>query len=38
MISKAGSALHGRKPDVLACIANLSNDEVKALHRDIGAE
>ncbi len=28
MTVKAGFALHGRNPDVLTCIANLSNDEV----------
>lgn len=28
MTSKAGFALRGRNPDVLTCIANLSNDEV----------
>src|SRR6476469_2995169 len=28
MSSKAGFALRGRNPDVLTCIANLSNDEV----------
>ncbi len=27
-MSQAGSALRGRNPDVLTCIANLSNDEV----------
>src|SRR5881275_2707853 len=28
MRAQAGFALHGRNPDVLTCIANLSNDEV----------
>jgi site-specific DNA-methyltransferase (adenine-specific) len=28
MSDQAGFALHGRNPDVLTCIANLSNDEV----------
>jgi hypothetical protein len=28
MTTQAGFALHGRNPDVLTCIANLSNDEV----------
>ena len=28
MSVKAGFALRGRNPDVLTCIANLSNDEV----------
>ena len=28
MIPEAGIALRGRNPDVLTCIANLSNDEV----------
>jgi len=28
MTEQAGFALHGRNPDVLTCIANLSNDEV----------
>src|SRR5579864_3674313 len=28
MSAKAGFALRGRNPDVLTCIANLSNDEV----------
>src|SRR5688500_10224434 len=28
MIAQAGFALRGRNPDVLTCIANLSNDEV----------
>jgi site-specific DNA-methyltransferase (adenine-specific) len=28
MTSQAGFALRGRNPDVLTCIANLSNDEV----------
>jgi site-specific DNA-methyltransferase (adenine-specific) len=28
MNTQAGFALHGRNPDVLTCIANLSNDEV----------
>ena len=28
MSDKAGFALRGRNPDVLTCIANLSNDEV----------
>src|SRR5688572_1395984 len=28
MIDQAGFALRGRNPDVLSCIANLSNDEV----------
>jgi site-specific DNA-methyltransferase (adenine-specific) len=28
MSTQAGFALHGRNPDVLTCIANLSNDEV----------
>jgi len=28
MSEQAGFALHGRNPDVLTCIANLSNDEV----------
>jgi len=27
-VSQAGFALRGRNPDVLTCIANLSNDEV----------
>ena len=28
MSAQAGFALRGRNPDVLTCIANLSNDEV----------
>ncbi|MDH5753513.1 MAG: restriction endonuclease, partial [Deltaproteobacteria bacterium] len=28
MIEQAGFTLRGRNPDVLSCIANLSNDEV----------
>jgi site-specific DNA-methyltransferase (adenine-specific) len=28
MKNQAGFALRGRNPDVLTCIANLSNDEV----------
>ena len=28
MNTKASFTLHGRNPDVLTCIANLSNDEV----------
>ena len=28
MIEQAAFSLHGRNPDVLSCIANLSNDEV----------
>ena len=28
MSTKAAFALRGRNPDVLSCIANLSNDEV----------
>jgi site-specific DNA-methyltransferase (adenine-specific) len=28
MSTQAGFALRGRNPDVLTCIANLSNDEV----------
>ena len=28
MIARAGFALRGRNPDILSCIANLSNDEV----------
>src|SRR5690242_12982869 len=28
MVERAGFALRGRNPDVLTCIANLSNDEV----------
>ena len=28
MTARAGFALRGRNPDVLTCIANLSNDEV----------
>ena len=28
MITKANFTLRGRNPDVLTCIANLSNDEV----------
>jgi hypothetical protein len=28
MTSQAGFTLRGRNPDVLTCIANLSNDEV----------
>lgn len=27
-VGKSGFALRGRNPDVLTCIANLSNDEV----------
>lgn len=30
MSTQVGFALRGRNPDVLTCIANLSNDEVHA--------